>query len=65
MSKLTLVPVELIKDTNMLSLEAVLYQELKSILYEASYFRNREKGSLFMDFEKHGKYKGSGFTIKD
>lgn len=56
---------ELVKDPNMLAMEAVLYQEIKTILEETLYFRSREKGSLFMDFEQHGKYKGSGYTIKD
>lgn len=62
---MTLIKQELIKDANMLALEAVLYQEIKDILEHAYYFRLREKGSLFMDFEQNGKYKGSGFTLKD
>lgn len=65
MSRLTIVQTELIKDSDMLALEAVLYQELKFVLHEAFYFRNRDKGSIYMDFIDHGKYKGSGYTVKD
>jgi len=48
-----------------MQMEAVLFQEIKHILKEANYFRNRTKGSLFLDFTNHGQYKGSGYTVKD
>lgn len=48
-----------------LAMEAVLIQELRFILQKNNYFRDRKRGSIFMDFDDHGHYKGSGFTCKD
>lgn len=48
-----------------LAVEAVLIQELRLILQRTNYFRERKKGSIFLDFDNHGKYRGSGYTCKD
>lgn len=53
------------QDIEGVKLQAVLFQELQHILRESSYFRNRNKGTIFMDFIDHGAYKGSGFSVRD